>query len=447
LTETNESSVRRGSGALAGLDALLVAAGLVLLGLTPRNATGDGDIRYQQLQALTHGTFLHQKYSLVEPLLAVPFAWIGRLVGHEQAVVYRFNVVVLGLGLLALCLLLRKSDALLVRPLCLLLVFGSMFAAHVNGFYGETVTAVGLAVGLLSIAVAERRLVRAAGWVLLIVAAVNSPAVVPAVALAVVLHTARTRHYRYLLVLPVMVGLALVDARLHTGSFHSPYADDHGFQTVLPYSGRPGFSYPALLGIGVLLVSFGKGLLFFAPGGFLSLKGRLAQLPRTRAVYPLWTAVTVGLVAVYCRWWAWYGGFFWGPRFFLFASIPAALVLAVRLITPSRSIGGFTVTLGALLLTTWVAICACIGPVGQQACRADHFAREDLCWYSPEYSVLWRPVAHWPDLTAAQHLYIGLAVVALLRLAVPLCLAARQTLTVRVPLWLQPVPEGVDVLA
>jgi hypothetical protein len=328
-----------------------------------------------------------------------------------------------------------------------LLVFGSMFAAHVNGFYGETVTAVGLAVGLLSITVAERRLVRSAGGVLLVVAAVNSPAVAPAVALAVVLHTVRRRHYRYLLLLPAIAVLALLDARLHTGSFHSPYADDHGVRTVLPYSGRSGFSYPALLGIGVLLVSFGKGLLFFAPGGFLSLRGRLADLPRTRAVYPLWTAITVGLVVVYCRWWAWYGGFFWGPRFFLFASIPAALVLAVRLITPSRSVGGFAVTLGALLLTSWVAICACIGPVGQQVCRADHFAREDLCWYSPEYSVLWRPIVQWPDLSVAQQLYIGLAVVALLRLAVPFCLAARRTLTVGVPLWLQPVPAEVDLRA
>ena len=435
----------RGNAALRLLDAVLVALGLLLLAATPRNATGDGDIRYQQLQALTHGSFLRAKYSLVEPVLALPFAGFGRLIGHEQAVVYRFNVIVLALGLLALSLLLRRTDGPLVRPFAVLLVLGSMFAAHVNGFYGETVTAVGLAVGLLAITAAERPVSRVAGWVLVVLAAVNSPAVVPAVALAIVLQTARTRRYRYLLALPVIAGLALLDARLHTGSFHSPYADDHGLRTVLPYSGRSGFSYPALLGVAVILLSFGKGLLWFASGGFLSVKGRLVELPRTRAVYPLWTAVTIGLVAVYCRWWAWYGGFYWGPRFFLFATIPAALVLAVRLVTPSGSVGGFVLTLGALVLTSWVAICASIGPVGQQVCRADHFAREDLCWYSPEFSVLWRPIAQWPALTGAQQSYIALVVAAFVRLAVPFCLAARHTLTVRVPLWLQPVPEGVEI--
>jgi hypothetical protein len=41
--------------------------------------------------------------------------------------------------------------------------------------------------------------------------------------------------------------------------------------------------------------------------------------------------VVTGLVLVYAKWWAWYGGSSWGPCFFVFATVPASLLLAVRL--------------------------------------------------------------------------------------------------------------------
>src|SRR5260370_34862093 len=44
------------------------------------------------------------------------------------------------------------------------------------------------------------------------------------------------------------------------------YEGDHGFRTLLPYSGLPGFRYPIFFLALLLLVSFGKGLLFFAVG-------------------------------------------------------------------------------------------------------------------------------------------------------------------------------------
>ena len=417
------------------LDAGLVLAGLVALTLTPRNVGGDGQSRFDAMRSLSTGQFLHEKYSLVVPVLALPFDWVGRQLGAEVAVVYRFNTVVFALGLLGLFLLLRRTDAAVVRPFLLLLVFASMFPAHVNNLYGETLTAMALGVGVLAVA-SDRA--RTLGWVLVVVAAVNTPAAVPAVALVVVLHVLRTRRPLGLLVPPLILGLVVLDSRLHTGSFTSPYDHDIGYRTVLPYSGTPGFSYPAVLGVLVILVSFGRGLLFFAPGLFLPLRSRLAGLPAVRAVHPLWVALVVGLVAVYCRWWAWYGGFFWGPRFFLFASVPAALVLAVRLATPARSLGSAVVTVGAVALSTWVAVCACVGAVGQQVCTADLFAREDLCWYSPEFSVLWRPVMHWPALAAAQQAYLALAVGVLLRLTVPYLAAARRTAPLRPPAWLTP---------
>ena len=79
-----------------------------------------------------------------------------------------------------------------------------------------------------------------------------------------------------LVAIALAIALALIDLRLHTGGFTSPYADDHGSITVMPFSGRPGFSYPAFFGILGIVFSLGKGLLFFAPGLFLPVRDRLA---------------------------------------------------------------------------------------------------------------------------------------------------------------------------
>src|SRR5262249_55819704 len=123
-----------------------------------------------------------------------------------------------------------------------------------------------------------------------------------------------------------------------------------------------GFSEPFLIGLLSILFSFGKGLLFFAPGLLLPLRGALAGLAEgTRRLlattHLLWVAFLGGLVLVYARWWAWYGGWFWGPRFFLIASLPACLALALRL-RPARrpALLGDLATLGVLALSVWVGI-------------------------------------------------------------------------------------------
>src|SRR5205085_1593251 len=126
--------------------------------------------------------------------------------------------------------------------------------------------------------------------------------------------------------------LVLGESWLRRGSpFDTGYGGDHGIQTVLPYSGRPGFSYPFLLGVVSILFSFGRGLMFFTPGLLLWLDARTrdALVRHRRTVVPMLLAVA-GLVLVYAKWWAWYGGISWGPRFFVFAAIPASLFVAAR---------------------------------------------------------------------------------------------------------------------
>ena len=107
----------------------------------------------------------------------------------------------------------------------------------------------------------------------------------------------------------------------------------------MPYSGLPGFSYPFLFGLLAILFSFGKGLVFFTPGLFLPLKERLRALgERGSALWRLhtsWLLFTASLVLIYASWWDRSGDWFWGPRFFLFASVPASFALALWASRPS----------------------------------------------------------------------------------------------------------------
>ena len=206
---------------------------------------------------------------------------------------------------------------------------------------------------------------------------------------------------------------------------------DAGVRTILPYSGRPGFSYPMFLGLFGILLSFGKGLFFFAPGLLVPARRVLRLVaPALWSVQVMWFGFLAGLVFVYSQWWAWYGGFTWGPRFFLFASLPASLALAARLRHPPANPLGQLALLGALLLSVWVAVDGVVfGTANLEACTANGFALEHLCWYVPEFSVLWRPFvvprAAYTPLEAAFILY---GTVAFMRLALPLVASLAETL-------------------
>ena len=405
---------------LSWLDWVLIGAGSLLLLAIERESGGDGLTRYVATRSLLDGHVPHEKYSLVTPLLTVPLDVVGRLFGSEAGFAYRTNGVVFGLGLLAIWLLLRgKVPGTLIRAFLLILVFGSMFPAAVRSLYGETVTAVLLGVGLLAAIAGASRTTRLLGWAAAVLGVVNTPAIIPVFALVVVGLAFAKRSPWPLVAIGLSVALALLDLRLHTGGFSSPYDGDRGHKTVLPFSGLPGFSYPALFGILGILFSLGKGLLFFSPGLFLPVRARLdayTTLNRTRLV---WIAVVAGMVLLYCRWWAWYGGIFYGPRFFLFASIPAALALAARLTAAAGPPAAVAASVIALLLSLWVGVTGAMGIPQAPICSEDNYALEHLCWYTPEFSPLWRPLIDWPSLSPATTAYGLLALCVLLRLALP----------------------------
>ncbi len=389
-----------------GETALLIGGLLANRVLLPHTIAGDGAHRYAALTQLLGGKgFAHTAYSLIGPIFAAPLWALGQLFAQPVVWVESFNTLLYGLGLLAFYLLLRPVlDGRLLRAFLLLLTLASMFPYHLTQFYGEVFTAVLVAVGL-ALAMLHQfgrhsRRSAFAGWALVAVGVANTPATLVGLCLALVRSIWQTRRLRAGLALLAALALVGLDAWLQRGSaLNDGYQGNAGFPTLMPFAGLAGFSYPLLLGLLAILLSFGKGLIFFTPGLFLPARRRIAEVcgeqSRVWALYSLWLCFTAGLILIYAQWWAWYGGWFWGPRFFLFASIPASFALALWTQRPSARLTLNLLALLVLALSVWVGI---NGAVFNQAdlavCTDHHYLLEAYCHFTPEYSALWRPLVN-----------------------------------------------------
>ncbi|MGX7676007.1 hypothetical protein [Plantactinospora sp. DSM 117369] len=426
---------RSGGRVTAVLEWALIGAGMLLLAVHPRPPMmGDGLVRYQALlQLLEQRQLPETAYSLIGPLFAAPLWMVGRWYGDPEPVLAQYNLLLFGFGLVALHLLLRdRMDRRLLRRFLLVLVAGSMAAAHVQDFYGEMFTATTVGVGLLAATLpGTGRPTRLAGWAAVVLGVANTPASVVALGLVVGVLCFRERRLRYLLVLLAAGTLVAGEAWLRLGDpLHRAYANNGGGQTVMPYSGEPGFSYPLLLGVVAILFSFGKGLLWFTPGLFLPARRWLAERAGrgVAGVWLLWLVFVAGLVLVYASWWAWYGGLYWGPRFFLLAILPASLVLAVRLGAAEAGPWANLATLAAVLLSVWGAANSLLyAQLWPWTCYDNNYYLESLCHFTPEFSPLWYPLVERPALTGMQRVALaGYAVVLLWLVAPVLGRLARQ---------------------
>ncbi len=370
---------------------LLVAGALVLLLVLPHELEGDGWARYFALGALFEWREVSRTpYSFVGPLFSAPLYLLGKMFPPTDWWCARFNVVVFVAGIGAAYRLLRTHiDETVLTRFLLLLTAASMFPHHLEEYFAEVFTSVLVALGLAAVAVGYP----GRGWAAAIVGVINTPATVVAFTASALQYVWETRRLRY--VLPVVIaaaGIAL-ESWIRRGSpFVSGYGGNHGPATVLPYSGRPGFSYPMFFGLLSILFSFGKGVLFYAPGLLLWIRDRQPFVNDVvLRCFKLWMAFLVGLILVYSKWWAWYGGWFWGPRFFLFASFPASLCLAIALAArPRATLTTLLALFAALSLSSWVAIQGVVfEPSAPDVCFDANF--EPLCWYVPEFSPLWRP--------------------------------------------------------
>lgn len=406
----------------------LIVTGLVaILVLLPHGIFGDGANRFDALtQLLKKGKIPGNQFSIVGPAFSIPFYLLGKLYMTPEWWCARYNVFVFAAGLLAMYFLLKdRIDRSLLRKFFLLLIAASMFPNHLMAYYGEVFTAICVAIGILMV-IARRSL---SGWGVVILGVVNTPASMIGLGCVILQRLLQERKLRYILVLLIAGAFIVTEYTIRRGSFSiSHYEGIPKFfnHTVMPYSGHIGFSYPFFFGLLSILFSFGKGLFFFAPGLLLPVRGLLRKVrPEMEidfwAVYVLWISFVIGLVLVYSPWWAWYGGWFWGPRFFLFASIPASFAIAVRLHYRSPFLFVNLLTMGVLCLSMWVGINGAVyDQRGLDICTAHNSALELLCHYTLEYSVLWHPFVINEKLTTTQAVYVGYSLIVFVYLAIPL---------------------------
>ena len=398
----------------AGIEGALIVVGLVLLAVGQHHQiTSDGRARFEALtELLDTGRLSDNQYSLIGPLVATPLWILGRLAGHVEAWLSYYNLAVFAIGLATMWLLLRdRMDRTLLRRFLLLVVAGSMVAPHVTDFYGEAFTAFGVGVGILAALVRTAGPgTRVAGWAAATIGAANTPASLFGLGLVGAAQAFQHKRWRY--ALPVAAGAVLVfgEAWLRRGNpFDNGYAGTVQIaKTVMPYSGREGFSYPFVLGVFAIVFSFGKGILWYLPGLVLPIRRKLRELHDPSGVdlwrvWTLWTVFLAGLVVAYASWWSWYGGMYWGPRFFLVGILPACLSLAVCQRYARGSLLGDLATLGVLLLSVWIGADSLVfGGLWAYACYENYFALEALCHFTPEFSALWYPFVARPTLTGGQ---------------------------------------------
>ena len=425
--------------------AALIETALIVLGMVlyffvmPHNIGGiDGWDRYRAVAALLEkGAFSPTAYSMIGPLGAVPLYWLGKVWLGPEWWLARYNCIVFGLGLLGFYLVLTQFlRPALVRRFLLVLVGASMFPNHLRSFQGDVFTAIALGLGFALLGMRKGGW----GWPLAVLGVVNTPATAVGYALALARRALKNRRWRHVVALVAVVALVLGENWIRRGHpLVTRYEGNCGIRTFMPYSGLPGFSYPAGFGILAILFSFGKGLVFFAPGLLLSGRVKAGQIHGKVMDWfcsLLW--VVAGMVLVYGHWWAWYGGFSWGPRFFLLASIPASLALAVSLQAPLRIMPRLAV-LAVLALSVWVGINGAVYNLDQLGiCVENDYALESAMWYVPEFSVLWRPFVVSRTLHSEDNWLIGYGILVFLYLGGPLIRStvgeARQLLVA----WLQP---------
>ena len=381
----------------------------------PHEISSDGMIRLEATRYLALGQIIDVPTGLLMSVLALPLYHFGDVVAN-------FNSVVFLAGLAAIAFFLRRhAPEELIRRLLLVLLAASMFGHHAQLFFGEVLTAMCIAVGLVMM-VAGPSL---PGIGLAILGPINTPAAAPALFLAL-LDRARPPYRLVKAAWPIAICAAglMLEFYLRRGDpFSSGYGGDVGRASVLPYSARPGFSYPLVFGVLSLLFSFGKGLALFTPGLWLIFKRPATPAPdaiRRWQRHSVW--VVVGLVLVYAKWWAWPGGWFWGPRFLLYASIPASVALAIHLCDDGAKPAAKALTLTVLIWSTWVGINGLVyGQLEMGICNevADI---EPLCWYSPEFSALFRPFIVSKTLSGPQQTMFAYAAAVGIVLALPFTL-------------------------
>lgn len=325
--------------------------------------SGDGVLRWEALRTLMEEHRLtSDKYTIVQPLFAVPLYAIGRIVASmennetEKAKVIRrftqrFNkFIVLGIAIWFYTFIqsvynMNRRQASLCT---IFLLFGSFLIPHAKDFYSECLWTL---LSILSLAQLSQiwgepirnvplKKIFTLGISLLFLIPLNpsllfvwSGIIVFTMAYRIILpqnfplKIAKENLPADMLILisSLILGLAfcMIENYIRRESFLN-----FGY-------GQEGFSTPFIHGFIGQLFSPSRGIVFFIPTFFLGvLFIRIPQRNR-ESQQTIFVNLTIGysllLVAIYAKWHTWHGAWYWGPRFLLPLSVFGILYWGVSL--------------------------------------------------------------------------------------------------------------------
>lgn len=410
----------------------IIEIGLIIVSLyfyykLPQGGFSDGLERYREVVAIISGKMPHEAYSIIGPSFFIPFWFLGKIYQSPIWWEGQYNKIVFMVGVFIMYWLLKDHlGHSLLRKFILILFVASMFEHNVGFFGGEPFTAMCVGAGAVAIIKSRSTVGSLAGWTAIIIGVANTPATLVGLICMVIFYIFKTRRLRYILAIVAAAALILAENWIRRGS---------------PLNGgyvNQSFSTPFFFGLISILFSFGKGLVFFTPGLLLPVGRKLLKLrDETQfdvfSMYALWFCFVIGMVLIYSPWWAWDGGWFWGPRFFLFACIPASFAIAVYLARPAASLLLNLFVLLVLCLSLWVGITGALFTENPLAGECVHRGsiRYSLCQYNPHYSVLWHPFVARESLTFHGMLLIVFSIFTVLFIAIPLLLTIGRQIAAR----------------
>lgn len=370
-----------------------------------RSPESDGLIRYKTFSTLFSDEIFYSKYSAIQPMIAKLIDIVIRsLYGGLSANFTPVNIELILIGVFVFLgfFLLKKLRYDLM--LFLILIPLSMLSHYAGQFFSEWTSSLLMAIGYLiflsgcdpNVDQKQPQLKSVIFGAIIFALGVANWFVLLVPSLAVLFLAVfrykfkketdvRFVHFVCSSVLFALV-FVVVDLAFKNQLFSNSYLSEgeKGFKTFMPFSGISGFSHPLMIGILANIFSFGKSIFLFNPF--------LIFLIICNYKYKIYTIVAMCVtVVVYSKWWAWYGGFSFGTRFYTHLIIPSIFVYIGYL----RNGVAFNRIYGGLAMTAaiWVALCGkYFGLAGVASeCAKDNYYLEALCWYVPEFSALIYP--------------------------------------------------------
>jgi hypothetical protein len=328
---------------------------------------GAYDINQVRWMGLQQGTFgldgnLYCRKGLGTSLAALPLAWLGLVVplwGVVQTSML-FNPLVTGLTGALIFVFVRRLSYGRNIALVTALIFGlgTLAWPYTKYFFSEPLTGLCLLAAAYFVSLSPLSKRRGLTWLaplaggfwlgLAVATRFANAALLPVylgVLIASVLRQRGALSYRELRARPSLVVRiawretllflvplllwALIMAAYNYARFGNPLSTGY-----LP---EESFSAPWLVGLAGLLVSPGKGIIFFSPVIVAALAAFPSFWRRHGLPAALVALVSAGYVLMYGKWFMWHGGFAWGPRFL----VPILPLLCLPFAPLLESLRGF----------------------------------------------------------------------------------------------------------